>query len=213
MSDASGMGGDVTRSVEATSSIAVREVARRRKAFPNGWWGMALLIATEATLFGCLVATYFYLAFQTGQWPPRGVSDPKVALPLVLTAVLVASTLPLWRAVRSARLANVARVRMWLLLALVVQAAYFGVQMHEYLSDIDRISASASSYGSIYLTLLGVHHAHVAVGLLLNLWLLGKLLRGLTNYRLVALRVIAIYWYFVAFAGVCVVLTQIYPSL
>ena len=58
-----------------------------------------------------------------------------------------------------------------------------------------------------------VHHAHVAVGLLLDLWLLGKLLRGLTNYRLVALRVIAVYWYFVAVAGVCVVLTQIYPSL
>jgi heme/copper-type cytochrome/quinol oxidase subunit 3 len=174
---------------------------------------MALLIATEATLFGCLIATYFYLAFQNGQWPPPGVPDPKVALPLVLTAVLVASTLPVSRAVRSARLANVARVRLWLLLALVLQGAYFGVQMHEYLSDLDKISASASSYGSIYFTMLGTHHAHVAVGLLLDLWLLGKLLGGLTNYRLVALRVIAIYWYFVSVAGVCVVLTQIYPSL
>jgi len=94
-----------------------------------------------------------------------------------------------------------------------LQGAYFGVQMHEYLSDLDKISASASSYGSIYFTMLGTHHAHVAVGLLLDLWLLGKLLGGLTNYRLVALRVIAIYWYFVSVAGVCVVLTQIYPSL
>jgi heme/copper-type cytochrome/quinol oxidase subunit 3 len=204
---------EVTRSMEATSGVAAAYADRQRRSAPNGWWGMALLIATEATLFGCLIATYFYLAFQNGQWPPPGVPDPKVALPLVLTAVLVASTLPISRAVRSARLANVTRVRMWLLLALLMQGAYFAVQMHEYLSDLDKISASASSYGSIYFTMLGTHHAHVAVGLLLDLWLLGKLLGGLTNYRLVALRVIAIYWYFVSVAGVCVVLTQIYPSL
>jgi heme/copper-type cytochrome/quinol oxidase subunit 3 len=58
-----------------------------------------------------------------------------------------------------------------------------------------------------------VHHAHVAVGILLSLWLLGRLLGGLTNYRLVALRAITAYWLFVSAAGVCVVLTQLYPSL
>jgi cytochrome c oxidase subunit 3 len=85
--------------------------------------------------------------------------------------------------------------------------------MHEFFGDLDKFSPSDSSYGSIYFTMIGTHHAHVAVGILLNLWLLAKLLGGLTNYRLVALRVIALYWYFVIAAGVCVVLTQIYPSL
>ena len=33
---------------------------------PSGWWGMVLLIATEATLFLLLIATYFYLRFKTG---------------------------------------------------------------------------------------------------------------------------------------------------
>jgi heme/copper-type cytochrome/quinol oxidase subunit 3 len=204
---------EVTRSMEATSAVSAAYADRRRLSSPNGWWGMALLIATEATLFGCLIATYFYLAFQNGRWPPAGVPEPKVALPLALAAVLVASTVPMLRAVRSARLADVARARLWLLLALLVQGAYFGVQMHEYAGDIDKLSPSATSYGSIYLTMLGTHHAHVAVGLLLDLWLLAKLLGGLTNYRLVALRVIALYWCFVAAAGVGVVLTQIYPSL
>jgi cytochrome c oxidase subunit III len=204
---------EVTRSMEATSAVSAAYADRRRRAEPNGWWGMALLIATEATLFGCLIATYFYLAFQNEQWPPRGVPDPKVALPLILTAILVASTVPMLRAVRSARLADVARARLWVLLALLLQGAYFGVQVHEYLGDLDKFSPSATSYGSIYFTLLGIHHAHVAVGLLLSLYLLAKLLGGLTNYRLVALRVIAFYWCFVAAAGVCVVLTQIYPSL
>jgi cytochrome c oxidase subunit III len=204
---------EVTRSTEATSAVSAAYAERRRGSEPVGWWGMALLIATEATLFGCLIATYFYLAFQNKQWPPAGVPDPKVAIPLVLSAALVASTIPMSRAVRSARLANVARVRLWVLLALLIQGAYFGIQIHEYVGDLDKFSASATSYGSIYFTMLGAHHAHVAVGLLLNLWLLAKLVGGLTNYRLVALRVITLYWYFVAVAGVCVALTQIYPSL
>src|SRR3954467_10143036 len=98
-------------------------------------------------------------------------------------------------ALSRARLANVARARLWLLLALLVQGAYFGVQMHEFFGDLDKFSPSDSSYGSIYFPLLGAHHARVAVGILLNLWLLAKVLGGLTNYRLVALRVIALYWY------------------
>ena len=34
-----------------------------RLARPNGWWGMAIFVATEATLFGTLIGTYFYLRF------------------------------------------------------------------------------------------------------------------------------------------------------
>jgi len=204
---------EVTRSMQATAAVSAAYADRRRRAMPNGWWGVALLIATEATLFGCLIATYFYLAFQDKQWPPAGVPDPKVALPLVLTAVLVATSGPMLLAVRAARRANVARARLWVLLALLVQGAYFGLQMHQYLADLDKFSPADSAYGSIYFTLLGAHHAHVAVGILLNLWLLAKLLGGLTNYRMVGLRVVAVYWYFVNVAAVGVVLTQLYPSL
>ncbi len=37
---------------------------------PNGWWGMVVFVATEATLFGTLVGTYVYLRFQNAHWPP-----------------------------------------------------------------------------------------------------------------------------------------------
>jgi ABC-type Co2+ transport system permease subunit len=47
----------------------------------------------------------------------------------------------------------------------------------------------------------------------LDAWLLGALAFGLTNYRLIALRIAAYYTYFVAAIGVAVVFTQIYPSL
>ena len=46
--------------------------------------------------------------------------------------------------------------------------------------------------------MLGADHAHVAVGVLLDVWLLSKLARGLTRYRVNALWAIAVYWYAVA---------------
>ena len=34
------------------------------------WWGNLLLLCIETTMFGLLVATYFYLRMNFNQWPP-----------------------------------------------------------------------------------------------------------------------------------------------
>jgi heme/copper-type cytochrome/quinol oxidase subunit 3 len=203
----------VPRSMEARGPGEVEAVARQRQAAPSGWWGAALLIGTEATLFACLIATYFYLRFRTSEWPLGGIEKPSVTLPLVLTGVLVASAIPMFLSVRAAR-AGAVRAAWWLLfLAAAVQAGYLGLQIHLMIDDLHSFAPSANAYGSIYYTLITVHHAHVAVGLAIDAWLLWKLSRGITNYRLIGLRVAAFYWYFVGLAAIAVVLTQLYPSL
>jgi cytochrome c oxidase subunit III len=201
------------RSMEATTPAMAAAAERQRRSLPNGWWGMALFIAGETTLFGVMIASYFYLRFQNAHWPPIGVEKPKVALPLILTAILVATVAPLVMAVRAGIAGRPRRAWVLLAVAFVVQGAYLGVQIHEFLGELDKMSPHASAYASIYFTLIGAHQLHVAAGLLLELWLVAKLLGGLTNYRLIALRVTALYWYFVAAVGVAVVFTQIYPSL
>ena len=190
-----------------------RSQAAGRLAMPNGWLGAALFIATEATLFGTLIATYYYQRFNTPQWPPPGVEQPKLALPLILTAILVATTVPIFFAVRAARERNARLAWLLFFVALLVQAGYLGVQVHEYLSDLDKFSPRDSAYASIYFTLIGAHHAHVVVGMAIELWVLWKLLGGLTHYRMVGVRVAAFYWYFVNFMAIAVVLTQVYPRL
>jgi heme/copper-type cytochrome/quinol oxidase subunit 3 len=204
---------EVTRSSEAVRAGAAARVAQERRALPSGWWGMVLLIATEFTLFTCLIASYFYLRFQETHWPPAGIEKPSVTLPLVFTAMLVAASVPMYGAVRAARAGTVRTA--WLLLgaAAAIQGTYLGLQLHLFVADVNSFSPTQSAYGSIYVVLVGLHHVHVAIGLALDAWLLLALLRGLTNYRLIGLRVIALYWYFVAFIAIPVVLTQLYPSL
>jgi cytochrome c oxidase subunit 3/cytochrome c oxidase subunit I+III len=204
---------EVMRSMEATTPVMAAAADRQRRSQPSGWWGMALFICGETTFFALMIASYFYLRFQNTHWPPVGVEKPKVALPLILTGILVATTVPLFMAVRAGRAGRVGRAWVLVAIAFVVQAGYLGVQIHEFVDELDKISPHASSYASIYFTLIGAHHVHVAAGLLLELWLLARLLGGLTNYRLIALRVTALYWYFVAAVGIAIVFTQIYPSL
>lgn len=205
--------GRVTRSMEAAGPGPVAAVAQERRALPSGWWGAALVIATEATFFACLIATYFYLRFKTGEWPPGGIEKPSVTLPLVFTGMLVATCLPIFLSVAAAKRGSVRPAWAMLALAAVAQASYLGLQIHLEVGDMSSFSPQENAYSSIYYTLITAHHAHVAVGLALDAWLLWKLARGITNYRLIALRVGAIYWYFVSAAAVAVVLTQLYPSL
>jgi heme/copper-type cytochrome/quinol oxidase subunit 3 len=169
--------------------------ARARVASPSGWWGMAAFVATEATLFGTLFGTYAYLRFQTVRWPPDGIAAPKVTLLLVLALVLAATSVPMALAYAAARRGSARRCWTFILAALVVQSVYFGVQIHQMSADLDRLTPQRNAYASIYYTLLGADHAHVAVGLLLNAWLLLRLATGLTRYRLVAVRAIAFYWH------------------
>jgi heme/copper-type cytochrome/quinol oxidase subunit 3 len=78
-----------------------------------------------------------------------------------------------------------------------------------FLSDLDKFAPDTIDYGSIYFTKLAGHHLHVGVGLLLDVWLLVRLSSGLTHYRAVAVRAVALYWYVIAALGVAIVATQV----
>src|SRR5207302_1658063 len=101
----SGKGFGLVSSLPGSLRTGGGYAARRPQpvAHPNGWWGMAIFVAAEATLFGALLGTYFYLRFKVVHWPPGGAPAPKVALPLILAAVLVATSLPMQAALRAAR--------------------------------------------------------------------------------------------------------------
>jgi heme/copper-type cytochrome/quinol oxidase subunit 3 len=188
---------EAPRTTEARGPEEVARAAARRLGLPSSWWAIAMLVATEGTLMGCFVATYYYLRIRAPEWPPPGIPEPRVVVPLVLAAVLAATSVPMQLASVAARAGRLAAARWFVLAALLVQAGYFAYEMVDFHDQLQQFQPSTDAYGSIYYTLLGADHAHVFVGLLLDVWLLAKLVRGLTTYRLNATVAVTWYWHFV----------------
>jgi heme/copper-type cytochrome/quinol oxidase subunit 3 len=169
--------------------------AGRRRGPSVAIWGMAMVVASEATLFGTFIGSYYYLRFESVHWPPLGTPEPRVVVPLLMVALLVSTSLPMQLAANAARRGALWRTRFLLLWALAIQCVYLAWAIHDFLQQLQVSQPQDNAYSSIYYTLLGADHVHVAVGILLVVWLLGKLLRGLTMYRLNAVQVVAFYWH------------------
>jgi heme/copper-type cytochrome/quinol oxidase subunit 3 len=184
-----------------------------RSAKPNGWWGMVVFMATEVTLFATMIGTYYDLRFRTSPWPPHGVPDPKLTLSLILMGALVLTSVPVELGFRLARRGRAAGAQLALLTAMAVQVAYFAVQIHLFADDLSHFRPQDSAYGSIYFTLLGTHHLHVLIGILLEAWLVLRLFGGVTRYRRVGVQATAFYWHVVNVLAVAVTLVQLSPSL
>jgi heme/copper-type cytochrome/quinol oxidase subunit 3 len=180
---------------------------------PAAWWGMVILIASEGTLFGAFIGTYFYLRFKTPTWPPGGLPEPHLVVPVALALTLAATSVPMALAVVAAQRRRLAATRFFLVAALVVQAGYFAYEVHDFADQLQVFDIGRNAYSSIYYTLLGADHAHVALGLLFDLWLLAKLARGFTTYRVNAAQAIGWYWHAVNLLTLVVTATLLSAKL
>jgi heme/copper-type cytochrome/quinol oxidase subunit 3 len=188
-------------------------VSRPESTLPTtralGWWGMLLLIATEATLFAVLIASYFYLRFQIGPaWPPDGIEPPELLAPSFSTAILVASSLPIALAAAGLRRGRFETLTGNLLAAFLLGALFLGLQAHSWNESLDVVTPQTNAYGSLFYTLSGVHTAHVVVGVLLVGWILVRAWRGAyRSERHVEIDAVALYVHFVNATSIAVYAT------
>lgn len=204
---------DTSRSGVTRIAGALR-VPEPRDSAPNGVWGMALFLTAEAALFGTLIGSYLYLETVNPSWPPHRIKPPEVLDPTLTTLLLLATLIPIHLAARASRRHDVTKAIVAISAGLLAQGGYLACQVLLFRHDLHQFTPQGSAYGSIYFTLLAVHHAHVALGMAIDVVVIAALLtRGLTRYWLIAVRNLALYWYVVAGLAVVVLLTQISPSL
>ncbi len=175
-----------------------------------GWWGMVWLIATEATLFALLLASYFYLRFRYGPpWPPEGIEDPKLALPLVMTAILWSSSVPVHLAEQGIKAGSQRRLRRGLAAGFVLGATFLVLTLAvEWPETLREFGPTTNAYGSLFFTITGFHAAHVLVGLLFNLWTQARARQGaFDEHRHLTVQNFAMYWHFVDTVWAFVLLT------
>jgi heme/copper-type cytochrome/quinol oxidase subunit 3 len=165
-----------------------------------GWWGMAWLIGTEATLFALLIATYFYLRFRSGPtWPPDGIADPELGLPLIMTAILWSSSLPVHVADQGIRAGDVERLKVGLAAGFALGATFLVLTLAvEWPEALDDFGPTTNAYGSLFFTITGFHATHVLVGLLVSLWAQARAWQGaFDESRHISVQNFAMYWHFV----------------
>jgi len=179
----------------------------------RGTWGMALTIATEATLFVCLFGSYFFLENNKNRWAID--EPPKMNYAFIMLAVLLGSSLVLHWGEKQVKKGKHRTGRIALGITILMGFAFLFLSAFEYLSHWKELTPYSDSYGSIFYTIVSIHAAHVIVGLIMLIYTLilpryGPALRS--PYR--PYHVAALYWHFVDIIWVFVVgLLYVMPNV
>jgi cytochrome c oxidase subunit 3 len=153
----------------------------------NAWLGMVLFIVSEAVMFGAFFAQYFYNRILSDGWPTRaGLPEeftrvPAFPLPVVLTVVLVASGFTAHWAQSAIRRDDRDAFQGWLIVTILLGAAFLSGQAYEYTNLIlnEHFSISSGIYGSVFFSLTGLHGLHVTAGVVA---LIGVLIRAFMGH-------------------------------
>jgi heme/copper-type cytochrome/quinol oxidase subunit 3 len=177
-----------------------------------GWWGMVVFLLNEGALFASLIASYFYLGVENRFWPPAGTPKPELKLPLIMTAVLLASSVTCFLAEHAHKSGKRATYRAGTLVTMLLGAAFLLIQAREYHNKLQHAGPTDHAYHSIFFTITGLHGVHVAFGVLFLGWALLREWRGTAPPRNpLAIKNASIYWHFVD--GVWLtILTSLYLS-
>jgi heme/copper-type cytochrome/quinol oxidase subunit 3 len=193
---------------------AATPLARPTGSRANGWWGMLLLIATEATLFAVLIASYFYIRFKSPVWPPDGINEPTLGRPLLNNGILLASIAPIYFAEYAAVRGRQGLLRLGLLGSLLLMLAYFGLQLDSFWTSWHAFKPSQDTYASLVYAIVGAHWLHVGAGILLVAFVFVRALLGhFGAERNVPVQVTALYVHFVGLLAIPVFLTSVSPAL
>jgi cytochrome c oxidase subunit 3 len=130
-------------------------------AFSHGaltWWGLAGVMAIEATVFALTVMSYFYLRSHANTWPMTAL-PPDLLWGTLNTAILLASLLPNHLAKKAADAHDRNGVKLWLTVGVAVGVAFIVVRCFEFATLNVRWDSNA--YGSVVWLLLALHTVHL----------------------------------------------------
>src|SRR4051812_30411571 len=106
---------------------------------------MVMFVTTEATVFAALLGSYFYVRFQSPQWPPPGIEEPELTKAFIMTVLLLPSSLPVMWAERGIRKGQRWRLRLGLAITLVLGLSFLGVQALEYASNLKKFTFTTTT--------------------------------------------------------------------
>ena len=171
--------------------------------------GMYCLIAAEAAIFTIFVVAYiFYIGKSLTGPQPQDV----LRVPIFFTICLLSSSLTIQFALRSLKSGKVRSFALWLLLTIILGAAFLAGTAREWFHLIYDVGLTIQTnlFGTTYYSLVGLHAFHVVVGLLgLSLVMVLALVSKVKQEHAARVGVFGLYWHFVDAVWV-VVFTVVY---
>ena len=176
--------------------------------------GMWLFLVTEILFFGGALCAYMVYR----SWYPDAfaVASSHIAiLPgAINTAVLIFSSLTMALAVRAAQTGDRGQVQVFLIITMILGAAFLGIKAYEYHEKYlegfipglglefrfpePALAQNAQIFFSIYFVLTGLHALHMIIGLGIMTWMFIWTRQGvITEDYYAPIEVAGLYWHFV----------------
>ncbi|HVY47622.1 MAG TPA: heme-copper oxidase subunit III [Minicystis sp.] len=172
--------------------------------------GMIVFLASWAMMFCALFFAYGFARTRAGAWPPPGMPRLPLAVPALNTVVLIASSLVFRRGLALLRAARRRAFAGAVAGTFALGAAFLALQFSVWISlwQGGFTVRSGGIYSSIFYALTAFHALHVAVGLLILLYVLLRTAQGkYTEHNHVNVRLCTMYWHFVDVVWVLMFLT------
>jgi heme/copper-type cytochrome/quinol oxidase subunit 3 len=160
---------------------------------------MSIFLASWTMLFAALFAAYGVLRLRSPQWPPSDVPTLPVLLPGANTLAIVASSVALQWALRSARGGRVRSVRAGTAAALALGVIFLAGQAALWVGLWRQgLRPDGGPFPSVFYGLTVFHGLHVVVGLFGLGWVVARAAKASFGpARHVGLRLWCGYWHFV----------------
>ena len=183
----------------ADAAVREHEAGHRPGGISSSLLGMVLFIASEVMFFGGLFGAYFTIRSAATQWPPPDTPHLETWYAAILTTILVSSSVTMQFGVWASRKNDQRRLVLWLVVTLLLGAAFLAGQANEYRQLIDEgMTLSSGVFGSTFFTLTGFHGAHVAGGAAFILIVLLRARSGqFTARHHDTVEMASYYWHFV----------------
>jgi len=160
--------------------------------------GVMIWLGSEVMFFSGLFAAFFTIRANApgGVWPPPGTHLDTIR-GAIFTLVLIASSFTMQHAVNQIEWRRRKSGRRWIVMTLILGAAFLGNQATEWLFLSTRWYTN--SYGSLFFIMTGLHGLHVFLGLVAMCFLLGRMKGdvGGDPGELAAVQGVSYYWHFV----------------
>ena len=129
------------------------------------------LIADSMTFIGFFAAFLIYRTIMP-EWPPEGTPELELLVPIINTAILVASSFVMHRGQSALKNNDVKGLQVWFGITAVMGIAFLLGQSYEYFNA--EFGLTTNLFASCFYALTGFHGLHVLVGVMLILSVLWR---------------------------------------